>query len=77
LVNEPLHKVIGYAVSRMVDGDGVLFTFLWVPLTILLPIGVAAGLNAWIEVPALRWGHAMAQVRMVHWLRAMVSRSAS
>jgi peptidoglycan/LPS O-acetylase OafA/YrhL len=77
LVNEPMHKVIGYAVSRMVDRDGLLFTFLWVPLTILLPIGVAAGLHAWVEVPALRWGHTMAQVRVVHWLRGMVSRSAS
>jgi len=50
--------------SRLVHGDGVLFTILWLPLAILLPIGVAAGLHVWVEGPALRRGRAMAQAAM-------------
>jgi peptidoglycan/LPS O-acetylase OafA/YrhL len=64
LVNELIHKVVAWVLSGPVNGDGVLFTILWLPLAILLPIGVAAGLHVWVEAPALRRGRAMAQAAM-------------
>ena len=61
LVNEPIHKVAGEALSRFTDGDGVLFTALWLPVGIGVPILVSAWLHACLEVPALRWGRERAQ----------------
>jgi hypothetical protein len=31
LLNEPIHKVTGDVLSRFADGDGRLFTVLWIP----------------------------------------------
>jgi peptidoglycan/LPS O-acetylase OafA/YrhL len=61
LVNEPIHKLVSGVLSRVADGDAVLFTILWVPVSILLPIGVSAWLHVSVEVPALRWGRSVAQ----------------
>ena len=61
LVNEPIHKVLSGALSGVADGDAVLFTFMWVPASILLPIGVSAWLHWHLELPALRWGRSLAQ----------------
>lgn len=61
LVNEPVHKMLGLALSLLVDGDAVLFTVLWIPLAILLPILVSAGLHVFLEMPALRWGRSVAR----------------
>nr|WP_294518067.1 acyltransferase [uncultured Rhodopila sp.] len=60
LVNEPIHKVLSGALSGVADGDAVLFTLMWVPASILLPIGVSAWLHQRVEVPALRWGRSAA-----------------
>jgi peptidoglycan/LPS O-acetylase OafA/YrhL len=60
LVNEPIHKVIGQALSQFADGDGRLFTVLWIPLSIGLPFLLAAWLHRFLEVPALRWGREVA-----------------
>jgi hypothetical protein len=34
---------------------------LWLPNAVLLPLLLSAGLHAWIEVPALRWGRRYAR----------------
>jgi peptidoglycan/LPS O-acetylase OafA/YrhL len=56
LVNEPVQKLLGIALARLADGDSALFTALWLPSAILLPIAAAWGLHRAIEPPALRWG---------------------
>jgi peptidoglycan/LPS O-acetylase OafA/YrhL len=61
LVNEPIHKPLGEALSRFADGDGILFTALWVPLAIGLPILAAAVLHVSLEAPALRRGRDLAR----------------
>jgi peptidoglycan/LPS O-acetylase OafA/YrhL len=61
LVNEPIHKVLGETLSRFADGDSLLFTNLWIPLAVGLPLLAAAGLHTWLEAPALRWGREFAR----------------
>jgi len=56
LVNEPVHKLIAASLSRLVDGDGLIFTVLWIPSAIVLPVLVATWLHRSIEQPAIRWG---------------------
>lgn len=43
------------------SGNGTLFTMLWLPGAVLLPLLLSAGLHVWIEVPALRWGRGYAR----------------
>jgi peptidoglycan/LPS O-acetylase OafA/YrhL len=59
-VNEPIHKLTGSALGRLAGGDGGLFTLLWIPAAIGLPIVVSAWLHRYLEAPALRWGRAAA-----------------
>jgi peptidoglycan/LPS O-acetylase OafA/YrhL len=54
VVNEPIHRVISLVLSRVADGDAVLYALLWIPLAILLPIAVAAWLHVHLEMPLLR-----------------------
>jgi peptidoglycan/LPS O-acetylase OafA/YrhL len=61
LTNEPVHKMLGLGLAAVVGGDSMLFTALWLPGAVLLPLLLSAGLHAWIEVPALRWGRAYAR----------------
>lgn len=61
LVNEPIHKVAGEALSRYADGDATLFTALWLPVAICVPLLISAWLHAYLEVPALRWGRDFAR----------------
>jgi peptidoglycan/LPS O-acetylase OafA/YrhL len=60
LANEPVHKLLGYCLAALAGGNGVLFTVLWLPGAVLLPLLLSAGLHKWMEVPALRWGRAYA-----------------
>ena len=60
LVNEPVQKLLGVTLSSMVGGDGTLFTVLWIPGALLLPILVASSLHKWIELPAQRYGRDIA-----------------
>ena len=64
LVNEPVQKVLGLAIALIVQGDGRLFTALWLPGAVALPVLVAWALHEWIEAPALRHGRAMARRNM-------------
>jgi peptidoglycan/LPS O-acetylase OafA/YrhL len=61
LVNEPVQKLVGVTLAMLVRGDAALFTALWVPGAVALPVLAAWWLHAWIEAPALRWGRAMAR----------------
>ena len=56
LVNEPVQKVLGLLIARYAEGDGMLFTLLWVPGAIVLPLGLAWVLHKRIEQPALHAG---------------------
>jgi peptidoglycan/LPS O-acetylase OafA/YrhL len=61
LTNEPVHKLLGLGLAVLAGGNGALFTALWLPGAVLLPLLLSAGLHAWIEVPALRWGRGYAR----------------
>jgi peptidoglycan/LPS O-acetylase OafA/YrhL len=61
LVNEPIHKLVGVALSRVADGDAGLFTVLWIPAAIGLPILAAVWLHEYWEAPALRYGRSIAE----------------
>ncbi len=56
LMNEPVQKVLGLVLARYAQGDGLLFTLLWVPGAIILPLGLAWVLHKRVEQPALRAG---------------------
>jgi peptidoglycan/LPS O-acetylase OafA/YrhL len=54
LVNEPIHKVAAGVLAGLVHGNGTLFTMVWIPAAVGLPVLVSAGLHVWLEQPALR-----------------------
>ncbi len=56
LVNEPIHKLAGAILGPLAGGDSLLFTIIWLPAAILLPLLAAAWLHHALEAPALRWG---------------------
>jgi len=60
LVNEPVQKLLGVLLAPLVNGDAALFTALWIPGAIALPILASWGLHEWIELPAQRHGRVMA-----------------
>jgi peptidoglycan/LPS O-acetylase OafA/YrhL len=60
LANEPIQKGLGFVLAEFARGDAVLFTSLWLPGAIVLPIGAAALLHRYVETPMLRWGRALA-----------------
>jgi peptidoglycan/LPS O-acetylase OafA/YrhL len=61
VVNEPIHKMLAACLSSLADGNATLFTALWLPGAILLPILASNWLHDHLEVPALRWGRAVAR----------------
>jgi peptidoglycan/LPS O-acetylase OafA/YrhL len=60
LVNEPIQKLLGVTLAQMVDGRSTLFTLLWVPSAVMIPVCVAWWLHFLIEVPALHRGRMLA-----------------
>jgi peptidoglycan/LPS O-acetylase OafA/YrhL len=60
LVNEPIHKIVTGPIGRLANGDPMLFTLVWIPAAIGLPILASVWLHNHLEKPALRWGHALA-----------------
>jgi peptidoglycan/LPS O-acetylase OafA/YrhL len=60
LVNEPIHKLAVAALSRLAGNNAALFTVLWVPVAIGLPVLAAVWLHTNLEAPALRWGRTAA-----------------
>ncbi len=61
LVNEPVQKLLGVGLAMAVQGDAALFTALWLPGAVALPVLAAWALHRWIEAPALRAGRAIAR----------------
>ena len=60
VVNEPIHKLLATELARLADGDALLFTAVWLPSAVVLPIAVSDWLHRNVEVPALRWGRSAA-----------------
>ena len=56
LVNEPAQKAVGTALSALFPGQPILFTALWVPLAIAVPMLIAWTLHVHVEIPGQRWG---------------------
>lgn len=54
LVNEPVQKLLGLTLAALACGNGALFTALWLPGAMLLPLAAAWLLHVTIEQPALR-----------------------
>jgi peptidoglycan/LPS O-acetylase OafA/YrhL len=70
LVNEPVQKLLGVTLATVAQGDVALFTALWIPLAVALPILAAWWLHERVEVPALRRGRDLAQrSRTERWVR--------
>ena len=61
VVNEPIHKLIAIALSRVADSNAAVFTVIWIPAAIGLPILASIGLHRYLEAPALRWGRTVAE----------------
>jgi len=60
LINEPIHKMLGPPLGWLAGGDPALFTLLWLPAAIGLPIVAAAMLHRYLEIPTQRRGRAWA-----------------
>jgi peptidoglycan/LPS O-acetylase OafA/YrhL len=60
LVNEPILKLTSGVLSRVADGNAIVFTLLWLPVATAVPIGVAGWLHRHVEVPWVRWGRSFA-----------------
>jgi len=60
LVNEPVQKLLGVTLAMLAQGDAALFTALWIPGAIALPILASWWLHTWVEVPAQRYGRGVA-----------------
>jgi peptidoglycan/LPS O-acetylase OafA/YrhL len=60
LANEPIQKLLGFVLAWFAAGDGMVFTVLWLPGALLIPIGAAALLHRYVETPAQRWGRTLA-----------------
>jgi peptidoglycan/LPS O-acetylase OafA/YrhL len=63
LANEPIQKALGCGLSWITQGNANLFTAVWVPAAILLPLGAAAWLHRHVERPAQRQGRLLARVQ--------------
>lgn len=61
LVNEPIQKLLGVLLVQVADGRSILFTLLWVPGAVLIPLWAAWWLHHQIEIPALHRGRMLAR----------------
>jgi peptidoglycan/LPS O-acetylase OafA/YrhL len=61
LVHEPVQRLLGIMLAALVRGDATLFTALWIPGTVALPVLAAWWLHGRVEVPAQRYGRGMAR----------------
>jgi peptidoglycan/LPS O-acetylase OafA/YrhL len=61
LVNEPVQKLLGVTLAAMVHGDAALFTALWIPGAVVLPVLASWWLHERIEVPSQRRGRNLAR----------------
>lgn len=60
LVNEPVQKLLGVTLAALVHGNAALFTALWLPGAVVLPVLAAWWLHRRVEVPAQLYGRSVA-----------------
>jgi peptidoglycan/LPS O-acetylase OafA/YrhL len=60
LVNEPVQKLLGVVLAILAQGHAALFTTLWLPGAVVLPIIASWWLHEWVELPAQRRGRSLA-----------------
>jgi peptidoglycan/LPS O-acetylase OafA/YrhL len=53
LVNEPVQRACAMLVAPCVHGDAALFTVVWLPMAVVLPVVVAGWLHRLVERPML------------------------
>ncbi len=58
LVNGPAQKLLGVVLARLSRGDAAMFTVIWIPAAILLPLVLAWMLHMTVEQAGQRWGKA-------------------
>jgi peptidoglycan/LPS O-acetylase OafA/YrhL len=75
LANEPIQKALAFVLARFAPGDPVTFSAVWLPASVLIPVGVAALLHRYVETPALRWGRARAHRRASYAVTTIGARS--
>lgn len=63
LVNEPVQRALGTGLVHLTGADGAIFTVLWIPLAILVPIWAAAWLHRHVEAPGQQWGRGLIRLR--------------
>lgn len=63
LVNEPIHRLLANGLASVARGDPTVFTALWVPSALLLPILAAHWLHRRVERPGMRWGRVARHAR--------------
>lgn len=54
LVNEPLQRAAAMVMAPLAQGDGAVFTAIWLPVAVAAPVAAAVGLHRWVEVPFAR-----------------------
>ncbi len=58
LVNGPAQKLLGVFLARLSRGDAAMFTAIWIPGAILLPLVLSWMLHVTVEQAGQRWGKA-------------------
>jgi peptidoglycan/LPS O-acetylase OafA/YrhL len=64
LVHEPLQRLLGLGLASLLHGNAALFTAIWIPGSILLPLLASWWLHDWVERPTLRRGRELARRAM-------------
>jgi peptidoglycan/LPS O-acetylase OafA/YrhL len=54
LLNEPLQRVCAMLIAPFAHDSATLFTVLWLPAALTLPIAAAMALHHWVEIPGAR-----------------------
>ena len=60
LIHMPLQRLLLLALAPAAGGRAILFSLLWGPAAILVPLVAAVALHHWVEVPCWRWSRARA-----------------
>lgn len=58
LLHAPLQRLLMLAIAPWAAGDGAVFTLLWAPPALLLPLLAATLVHHWIETPIRLWSRA-------------------
>ena len=56
LLNQPVQRACAMLIAPWLHGDASLFTVLWLPAALSVPVLAAMALHTWIEAPAMKLG---------------------